>query len=723
MDDYFSSLSPAEPLDREALLKLARHSCLDIHRVTWCRAWLSADGQRMLCWFQARDAESVRHVLRQQGSPAAAVWRGRASCAADSAVAPDGQSSVCIEFDSPGEAATLETTALATLQIAGIPTGNAIRDADGRVVLVATNTQRDAVEHCLAGAGLVPTACWNCTEFDPRQESLFSEGAGRPVLPTAAGEPSFRENTDVDAIVIGAGLTGIYALYRLRRMGLRVQAFESAGDVGGVWHWNRYPGARVDSEIYTYGYSFSGELLDEWDWGELFAPQAEIERYLRHVTDRFDLRRHIRFDTRIAGATWNGDGCFWTVATDDGETLTCRYCIAATGVLSIPQTPDWPSMASFAGRSYHTARWPAEGVDLGNQRVGVVGTGASGVQVIQTIAPTVKALTVFQRTPTFCMPQRNRPLDDADRQEARRDWPQILAACRNSWSGFMHDFDSRSGLAVSAQQREALYEHLWQQPGFAFWFGNFADLMMNDEVNAHASEFVKRKIAARVNDPDIARKLLPDHPFGTKRVPLENGYYEVFNRANVRLVDLRATPVEAVTPAGIRLAGEEIPLDVIVYATGFDAGTGALSRIDIRGEDGLAIADKWRDGARTFLGMLVAGFPNFFVAAGPHNAASLCNAGRCIEQNVDWIASCLDYLHANGACRVEAEPASEDKWTAHVYDAVDGTVLSKMTDSWFFGANTPGKARRATVYAGGARAFREYCEQVAGTGYPGLVIS
>jgi cation diffusion facilitator CzcD-associated flavoprotein CzcO len=335
----------------------------------------------------------------------------------------------------------------------------------------------------------------------------------------------------------------------------------------------------------------------------------------------------------------------------------------------------------------------------------------------------VQALTVFQRTPTYCIPQRNRPLTERDRQDIERSWADILAACRESYGGFIHGFDPRPGLTLSHQAREARFEALWQTPGFAFWMANFGDLMMNDEVNAHACNFLRRKIRTRVSDPETARRLMPDHPFGTKRVPLENGYYEVFNRDHVRLVDLRETPIERITPGGIETTREVIPLDVIIYATGFDAGTGALARIDIRGEDGQALIDAWRQGPRTFLGLMVSGFPNFFMVNGPQNAATLCNAGRCIEQNVQWIADCLAYLGRHDLTRISPSASAEAEWVEHVEDIADATVLRRMKRCWFFGANTPGKPHRANIYAAGARVYRERCDEVARAGYRGCVLS
>lgn len=692
----------------------------------------------MLCWYQAVDAESVRHVLRQQGFPEAAVWTAETGGGSGDGSSRNGKEWIVVEL--AGEAADqqsvslMQNTAVAALDSAGQRVGRVFAPGSGsRLICLVDGHDEAAIAPRLRAAGITPVSIWSCAEFDPRPRKLFESAAMQtPAGPdakagspgrAAAGTGPAGDTGILDAVIIGAGISGICTLQRFVRMGLRTRLFESGSDVGGVWHWNRYPGARVDSETYTYGFSFSEELLRDWEWQELFSAQPEISRYLRHVVDRFDLRRHMRFDTRVVAASYDEPGCHWRVETENGERIAARYLIAASGSLSTPQLPDYPGMQEFSGESCHTARWPAAGIELAGRRVGVVGTGASGVQVIQTIAGRVRCLTVFQRTPTYCIPQRNRPLTHDQRQEIRRGWDGILATCRESYGGFIHTFDPRSGLAVSAGEREAMFEELWQRPGFAFWFGNFADLMMNLEVNAHASDFIRRKIRERVRDPEVARKLLPDHPFGTKRVPLENGYYEVYNRTNVRLVDLRETPIERITPGGIRTSVEEHELDVIIHATGFDAGTGALTRIDIRGEGGLSLAEKWRDGPVTFLGLLVGGFPNLFIVNGPHNAAALCNAGRCIEQNVDWIARCIDHMRGRGLHRIVPTGMAEEEWTGHVYEVADASVLGKMTNSWFFGANTPGKPRRATIYAAGAREYREHCEDVAIAGYPGLVMS
>ena len=534
-------------------------------------------------------------------------------------------------------------------------------------------------------------------------------------------------NTDrketCDVVVIGAGVAGLCALYRLRELGLRVRVFEQGSDVGGVWYWNRYPGARFDSESYTYCYSFSKALLEEWSWRERFAAQPEVLEYLRHVTDRFGLRRDIRFRTTVTAARFDEGDNAWVVMTDDGGQTRATYLISAAGALSAHQLPDIEGIADFDGLSCHTARWPEDGVDFAGKRVGVIGTGATGVQVIQTIASEAAHLTVFQRTANYCVPQRNAPLSDDERRDIRQRYPEILATCRESYGGFIHTFDPRSGHDVSESEREAKFEALWAQPGFAFWFGNFRDLMTDADVNAWASDFLRDKIRRRVRDPAVARKLLPTHPFGTKRVPLENGYYEVYNRGNVELVDLRECPIERITASGVQTAEGQHALDVLVFATGFDAVTGALSRIDVRGIGGMSLSDKWRNGPATYLGMQAEGFPNLFMIAGPHNATNLCNAVRCTERNVDWIARCITYLRANGYTRIVPTPDAEAAWTVHVQEAADATLLGAMTDSWFFGANTPGKPRAVSIYAGGARAYREHCEDVAARDYDGFALS
>lgn len=539
---------------------------------------------------------------------------------------------------------------------------------------------------------------------------------------TSAARPSGAA-LDCDAIVIGAGVAGLCALYRLREAGLAVRVFERGSDVGGVWHWNRYPGARFDSESYTYCYSFSPELLEEWDWRERFAAQPEVLGYLTHVANRFDLRQHITFGASVVSAHYDGNDDTWRIETDQGDRLRARYLVTAVGALSAHQLPDLDGMETFAGASCHTARWPREGLELAGQRAGVIGTGATGVQVIQTIAPEVAHLTVFQRTPTYCIPQRNGSIDPAEMSDIKRRYPELFARCRETFGGFIHAFDPRSGLEVSAEERLTKFEALWQQPGFAFWFGNFADLLMDPTVNEYACEFLRSKIRERVRDPAVAEKLMPRHPFGTKRVPLENGYYEVYNRDNVTLVDLRESPIERITPEGVRTRAGEHPLDVLIFATGFDAVTGALGQIDIRGAGGKPLREAWRHGPVTYLGLQVAGFPNLFTIAGAHNAASLCNAVRCTEQNVDWVVGCIRYMRDRRFTRIAATVEAQAQWTQHVRETSEATLLETMTDSWFFGANTPEKARSILIYPGGAVAYRQRCEAVARAGYTGFLFA
>ena len=683
----------------------------------------------MLCAYRANDAESVRLVLRHQGFADAAVIP--VAFSGIETAGPGGENLVAFEFGlqnpEPGRQSATRLSGVGALQKFNHPAAaiSDVRDNEPLAMLVKATDEADFLR-CLASANAEPDCTWQCREIDPRPDTLFAESMTAEDLSNDFAEPRStpcHAVTDFDAIIVGAGLSGVTALQRLASMGLRVQVYESAADVGGVWHWNRYPGARVDSETYTYGFAFSNELVDDWDWQELFCAQPEIERYFKYVVDRFDLRSCIKFSTDVTSAHYDSGSSNWVIEIDTGDCVSARYLVIASGNLSTPQLPDIAGMDSFDGLSFHTGQWPASGVELANKRVGVIGTGASGVQVIQTIAGEVDRLAVFQRTPTYCVPQRNRALTDAERQAIRDDWQAILAACNNSYSGFIHTFDERSGLAVTATEREELFEALWQMPGFAFWFGNFADLMMNAEVNEYACEFVRQKIRERVQDPEVARKLMPDHPFGTKRIPLENGYYEVFNRDNVQLVDLGETPIEAITRSGIRTVDREYPLDVIVYATGFDAGTGAFNRIDIRGRNDIEINDKWRDGPRTFLGLMVSGFPNLFMVNGPQNPAGLCNAGRCIEQNVDWIARAIEHLRTNNLTRIEPTAEAEMRWTDHVEDAASGTVLAANTNSWYFGANTPGKPRRVTIYAAGASNFRQQCENVARRRFAGCMLS
>ena len=521
-----------------------------------------------------------------------------------------------------------------------------------------------------------------------------------------------------DAIVIGAGVSGLYQLYRLRQLGLKVRVLDDGGGIGGTWYWNRYPGARFDSESYTYGYSFSKELLQEWDWKEHFSGQPENERYLNYVADKFDLSRDIQLNSRVTSALWDEGGRNWEIYLDDGRRTRARFLIAATGLLSAHYVPQFEGLESFIGDWFHTSRWPHQDPKLAGKRVGVIGTGATAVQLITEIAKEVRHLTVFQRTPNYCAPLRNGPIDAETQAKIKNDYPEIFRRTRETFAAFLHNFDSRSFFDVPAEKRLELYEELWKQPGFAKWLGNFSEIMTNAEANEEYAEFVRNKIRERVKNPLVAEKLVPkDHPFGSKRIPLESGYYEVFNRDNVILVDIRESPIDRITPTGIKTRDAEYPLDVIIFATGFDAITGPLTRIDIRGERHQSLKDHWAEGPRNFLGIQTVGFPNLFVA----NAATFCNVPRCLEMVVDWISDCISYVNEKGFTSIEPTVKAEQAWTDHVNELAAGTLLTKA-DSWFMGANIPGKARAILLYANSAPAYRQKLEEAAAKNYDGFTL-
>jgi cation diffusion facilitator CzcD-associated flavoprotein CzcO len=524
--------------------------------------------------------------------------------------------------------------------------------------------------------------------------------------------------SDYDAIVIGAGISGLYQLYRLRELGMRVRVLEAGTGVGGTWYWNRYPGARFDSESYSYGYSFSQELLDEWHWTEHFSPQPETLRYLNFVADKFDLRRDIQFSSRVSAAHYSDETRSWDVTLENGSRFGARFLITAIGPLSAPTMPRIDGVESFKGQSCHTARWPHEPVNFEGKRVAVIGTGATGVQTIQEVAKTAGHLTVFQRTPNWCAPLHNARIDEAEMREIRAGYPEMYKRCQETFACFLHTPDPRGTFEVTAEEREAFWEKLYGEKGFGIWQGNFRDILVDRKANALISDFVARKIRQRVKDQAVAEKLIPkNHGFGTRRVPLETRYYEVYNQPNVSLVDINATPIERITPTGIRTSDAEYPFDIIIYATGFDAITGSFDRIDIRGTGGLRLKDKWQGGPKTYLGVQVEGFPNMLMLMGPHTA--LGNIPRSIEYNVEWVTGLIRHMHAHGLTRVEARPEGVKSWTDHVVALGEG-LLSNEVDSWMTGINrnVDGKQVRTVArYSGSAPAYRARCDAVSADGY------
>jgi len=529
---------------------------------------------------------------------------------------------------------------------------------------------------------------------------------------------------DYDAIIIGAGMSGLYQLYRLRELGMRVRVFEAGTGVGGTWYWNRYPGARFDSESYSYGYSFSKELLEEWDWSEHFAGQPETLRYLNHVADKFDLRRDIQFGCRVAAATYDENSRSWSVALQDGSRLRARFLITAIGPLSTPTLPRIEGRDTFVGQSFHTARWPREPVDFKGKRVAVIGTGATGVQTIQTIAREVGHLTVFQRTPNWCAPLHNGKIDAETQKTIKAGYPEMFKRCQETFACFLHTPDPRGAFEVSDQEREAFYEKLYAARGFGIWQGNFRDILIDRKANATISDFVARKIRQRVKNPDIAEKLIPrNHGFGTRRLPLETFYYEVYNQDNVELVDIAETPIERITPDGIKTSAAEYQFDIIIYATGFDAITGSFDKIDFRGTGGVRLKDKWKSGPQTYLGMMVDGFPSMMMLMGPHTA--LGNIPRSIEYSVDWITGLLRFARESNLTRLEATPAGVASWTDHV-KALGVGLLSNEVNSWMTGinSNVEGKQTRIVArYSGSAPAYREKCDEVAAKQYQELTLA
>lgn len=523
-----------------------------------------------------------------------------------------------------------------------------------------------------------------------------------------------------DAVVVGAGFSGLYLIKRLRDAGFSVCAVEAAPGVGGTWYWNAYPGARCDVESFDYCYSFSRELEEEWDWSERYPSQGELLRYLNHVADRFDLRRDIRFDSRVTAAAFDAARCCWTVSLEDGECIEGRFFILAGGAISVPKPPEIDGIESFQGACYHTGSFPQEGVDFAGKRVAVIGTGSSGVQTSTAIVDAVATLTVFQRTPNYTAPMINHALDAAAMTSFRQTSAARHEKSRHSRQGIPYDQPTRSALAVSAEERAETFRNAWENSHLFALRLTYSDILTDEVANETVSEFVRGKIREIVKDPVVAEQLTPrGYPFATKRPCLGHGYYEMFNRDHVRLVDLRETPIVRMTPAGIETSAGEMAFDAVVFATGFDALTGAAARIDITGRDGVTLREKWAGGPETYLGIASAGFPNLFLVTGPGSPGPLSAMVKSIEQHVDWIAECLIYLRAHGFAVIEADPAHERDWGEHVQTVAAGTLYPRA-NSWYLGANVPGKPRKFMPYLGGVGVYRAKCDEVAKAGYTGF---
>jgi cation diffusion facilitator CzcD-associated flavoprotein CzcO len=525
-----------------------------------------------------------------------------------------------------------------------------------------------------------------------------------------------------DVAVVGAGFSGLYMVHRLREeLGFDVIGIEAGSGPGGTWYWNRYPGARCDSESFYYCYTFSEDLLKEWDWSSRYPEVPEILRYLEFVADRLDLRRSFTFDTRVESATWDDPNGRWIIQTSTGASIAARYMVTAVGCLSAANVPDVPGRDDFEGEWYHTGRWPQEGVEFRGKRVAQIGTGSTGIQAAPVIAREADQLFVFQRTPNYTVPARDRPMGREEWLEIKSDYDEVRRLTRESFAGFPYTPSSRSALELTEEERNEVFEGLWAEGGFKFLWGGFYDLMLNEEANHTAAEFIRSKIRSVVKDPEVAERLCPtDHPYGSKRPPIDTDYYETFNRDNVTLVDISKGGITQITPRGIETPEGHYEVDVIVFATGFDAMTGPLVRMNITGRDGLTLKETWADGPTSYLGLQVAGFPNLFTITGPGSPSVLTNMPTSIEQHVEWIADCLAELRNRGQRVIEASAEAEEAWVEHVA-AVSSFGLFNRANSWYLGANIPGKKRVFMPYVGGLANYRNRCDEVATNDYEGFV--
>ncbi|HEY1931054.1 MAG TPA: NAD(P)/FAD-dependent oxidoreductase [Acetobacteraceae bacterium] len=530
--------------------------------------------------------------------------------------------------------------------------------------------------------------------------------------------------TELDALVIGAGFGGLYQLFCLRdRLGLSVMALEAGGGVGGTWYWNRYPGARCDSESHVYWYTFSAELMREWEWSERYPGQAEILRYLNFVADRFDLKRDIRFDSRVTSAQYDEAANRWRVRTGNGDTYVAKFLVTAVGCLSTANVPNIPGLRDFKGDWYHTGQWPHDGVDFHGKRVGMIGTGSTGIQAAPVIAAQAEHLTVFQRTANYSVPARNVPLTPEFKRYVRQNAREIRALTHETYNGMAFKVEDRKAVETSPDEREELYEAAWERGGLQFR-ATFQDMLVSKAANDTAADFIKRKIRSIVKDPGTAAILSDiDHPYAAKRPPIDTDYFETYNRPNVTLVDVKAAPIQRISETGICTADAEYPVDIIVFATGFDAMTGPLLRMDLRGRDGVALKDVWQAGPRNYLGLQIAGFPNLFTITGPGSPSVLCNMPVAIEQHADWIADCIGYIRAKGLERIEPRPEAVEKWVTEVNEVAGRTLLPMAKHSWYLGANIPGKPRVFMPYAGGMIRYREICADVVAGDYAGFALS
>jgi cyclohexanone monooxygenase len=533
-------------------------------------------------------------------------------------------------------------------------------------------------------------------------------------------QPTSAESYDV--VVVGAGFAGMYMLHKLRGQGFSVRVYEQGGDVGGTWYWNRYPGARCDVESMQYSYSFSDELQQEWNWSERYAPQPEILKYANHVADRFNLRSDIQLNTRVDRALFDESAHSWQVATSDGRTVTAKYVVLATGCLSNARMPDIKGLADFKGKVYHTGHWPHEQIDFTGLRVGVIGTGSSGIQSVPVIAEQARHLTVFQRTANFSIPARNAALSEEEREAFRANYPEIRRFAREeARNGIYTDMPDRGALDDGDNERRSRYEARWSRGGLTF-MSVYNNLALDKAANDTAANFVREKIADIVRDPMTAKLLQPNnHPIGSKRICIDSDYFAAFNRPNVTLVDIKSSPIEEILPDAVRTGGKDYEVDALVLATGFDAMTGSVAKIEIRGRNGQTLNQKWAEGPKTYLGLMSAGFPNLFIITGPGSPSVLSNMIVSIEQHVDWIGDCIGYMRGHGLETMEANKDAEDNWVAHVNE-VAHTTLYPQANSWYMGANIPGKPQIFMPYIGGVAVYRQICNDVAAKGYEGFVM-